>query len=45
VIGRDDAGEWVQLLHPEQGALWASTTVLDLDGDVMTLPLARPTIE
>ncbi len=45
VVGRNGKGDWVQLLLPDGSTVWASTTVLSLDGDVMTLPWSRSSFE
>jgi hypothetical protein len=45
VIGRDRAGEWIQLLLPNDYVLWVSTAVVEVDGDIMQLPVPRATIE
>ncbi len=44
-VGRNSDGSWVQLLQPDGSTLWASITVLNLDGDVMTLPWSRSSYE
>lgn len=44
-VGRNRVGDWLELLLPNGAAVWASTTILNITGDVMTLPLVRPTIE
>ncbi len=44
-VGRNGKGDWVQLLLPDGSTVWASTTVLSLDGDVMTLPWSRSSFE
>ena len=44
-VGRCGKGDWVQLLLPDGSTVWASTTVLSLDGDVMTLPWSRSSFE
>jgi hypothetical protein len=44
VIGRNNGGTWVQLRKDDK-VLWVGADFIDIDGDVMTLPLARPTAE
>ena len=44
-IGRNRAGDWIQLLLPDGGVVWGSATILSLDGDVVTLPFSRSTYE
>lgn len=44
-IGRDRAGEWLQLRLPDNSTLWASRLVLRVDDDIMRLPVSRPTNE
>ncbi len=43
-IGRNNAGDWVQILV-EDKPMWVSTIVAEVDGDIMSLPLVRPTLE
>ena len=43
-IGRNNTGDWIQI-RVEDEILWVSTIVAELDGDVMSLPLVRPTVE
>jgi hypothetical protein len=43
-IGRNNSGDWVQILVDDR-PMWVSTIIAEVDGDVMTLPLVRPTIE
>ena len=43
-IGRNNAGDWVQIIVDNM-PMWVSTIVAEVDGDIMTLPLVRPTIE
>ncbi len=44
-VGRNGKGDWVQLLLPDGSTVWASTLVLSLDGDLMTLPWSRSSFE
>jgi hypothetical protein len=44
VIGRNNHGSWVQVLVDDK-VLWVATELVTLSGDVMDLPLVRPTIE
>ncbi|NDJ77599.1 MAG: hypothetical protein GYB65_15215, partial [Chloroflexi bacterium] len=46
-VGRNNAGTWVQVLYEDvqQKALWVPVEYVNLNVDVMTLPLARPTTE
>jgi len=43
-IGRNNTGDWIQIRVDDE-VLWVSTIVAELDGDVMSLPLVRPTVE
>ncbi len=44
-VGRNNAGDWVQVMVDDV-PLWGSTMVISMgDGDVMSLPLSRSTIE
>ena len=43
-IGRNNAGDWIQIIVNDD-ILWVSTIVANVDGDVMSLPLVRPTVE
>lgn len=43
-IGRNNAGDWLQIIVNDE-VLWVSTIVAEVDGDGMTLPLVRPTVE
>lgn len=43
-IGRNNTGDWIQI-RVEDEILWVSTIVAEVDGDVMSLPLVRPTVE
>jgi len=43
-IGRNNTGDWLQI-RVDDDVLWVSTIVAEVDGDVMSLPLVRPTIE
>jgi len=45
VVGRNGKGDWVQLLEPDGSTVWAATSVLKLDGDIMTLPWSRSSFE
>ena len=45
VVGRNGAGDWAQLLQPDGSTVWASTSVLTLDGNLMTLPWSRSSFE
>ncbi|HLU09364.1 MAG TPA: DUF3048 domain-containing protein [Oceanobacillus sp.] len=44
-IGRNGAGTWVQVLRPDGSLAWLAMEVIQLDGDVMTLPQVRSTFE
>ncbi len=44
-VGRNRAGDWVQLLLPDGSTVWGSTAILSVDGDVMSLPFSRSTFE
>ncbi len=44
-VGRNRAGDWIQLLLPDGSTVWGSTAILSVDGDVMSLPLSRSTFE
>jgi len=44
-IGRNGAGDWVQLRLEDGMVVWGSTQIINVDGDVQMLPLVRPTIE
>jgi hypothetical protein len=44
-IGRDRKGEWIQLLNPAGDVVWASSSILKVDGAVMSLPFSRSTYE
>lgn len=44
-VGRNRTGDWVQLLTADGDAVWASLTVVRVDGDVLSLPLVRSTFE
>lgn len=43
-IGRNNTGDWIQIRVGDD-VLWVSTIVAEVDGDIMSLPLVRPTIE
>lgn len=43
-IGRNNTGDWVQILVEDE-PMWVSTIVAEIDGDIMILPLVRPTNE
>lgn len=43
-IGRNNTGDWVQILVEDE-PMWVSTIVAEVDGDIMSLPLVRPTVE
>lgn len=43
-IGRNNTGDWLQIIVEDE-ILWVSTIVAEVDGDVMSLPLVRPTVE
>jgi hypothetical protein len=43
-IGRNNTGDWIQIRVADD-VLWVSTIVAEVDGDIMSLPLVRPTIE
>ena len=45
VIGRNAAGTWLQVLRPDDTLAWMALEVVQVDGDVMSLPLARSTFE
>ena len=45
VVGRNGKGDWAQLLEPDGTTVWAATSVLKLDGDIMTLPWSRSSYE
>lgn len=45
VIGRDEAGEWVQLLLPNEDVLWIATEMIAIDGNLMLMPVPRSTYE
>lgn len=44
VIGRNNSGSWVQVRKGDN-VLWVATDLVELNRDVLTLPLVRPTIE
>ncbi|MFN8528555.1 MAG: DUF3048 domain-containing protein [Anaerolineae bacterium] len=44
-VGRNRAGDWVQLLLPDGSAAWASLSLVNLSGDITSLPLVRSTFE
>lgn len=44
VIGRNRTGSWLQVVFDDK-VLWIDAEVVDLDGDALSLPLARPTSE
>lgn len=44
-IGRNAAGTWVQVLRPDGGIAWLAMEVVQVDDDVMALPLVRSTFE
>lgn len=43
-IGRNNSGTWVQIIKDDLH-LWVAAEVVTLNGDVMDLPLVRPTVE
>ena len=43
-IGRNNTGDWLQIVVEDE-VLWISTIVAEVDGNVMSLPLVRPTVE
>lgn len=43
-IGRNNTGDWIQIRVDDE-ILWVSTIVAEVDGEVMSLPLVRPTVE
>jgi len=43
-IGRNNAGDWIQILVEDE-PMWVSPIVAEVDGDIMSLPLVRPTVE
>lgn len=43
-IGRNNTGDWVQIIVDDK-PMWVSTIVAEVDGDIMNLPLVRPTVE
>jgi len=46
VIGRNNVGDWVQVLLPDDSTLWVSTSIISLNGfDALTLPISRPSNE
>ncbi|MBE2272165.1 MAG: DUF3048 domain-containing protein [Anaerolinea sp.] len=44
-VGRNRRGDWVQLLLPNGDPVWAAAELLNVDGDVLSLPLVRSTFE
>lgn len=44
-IGRNASGTWVQVLTPGNRVAWLAMEVVQLSGDVMSLPLVRSTFE
>jgi hypothetical protein len=44
-VGRNAAGTWVQVLAADGSPAWLAMEVVQVDGDVMQLPLARSTFE
>jgi hypothetical protein len=44
-IGRNGAGTWLQVLRPDGTLAWLALEVVQVDGDVMSLPLVRSTFE
>jgi hypothetical protein len=44
-IGRNAAGTWVQVLRLDGSIVWLAMEVVQVDGDVMRLPLVRSTFE
>ena len=42
--GRNNRGSWLQFVEAGE-LLWVWRGLVDVQGDVMTLPIARPTIE
>ena len=42
--GRNNQGSWLQFVEADE-LLWVWRGLVDVQGDVMTLPIARPTIE
>jgi hypothetical protein len=44
-IGRDTSGTWVQVLTPSSRVAWLAMEVVQLSGDVFSLPLVRSSFE
>ncbi len=44
IQGRNNSGTWLQI-RDEDNILWVSSDFVDVDGDIMTLPIVRPTNE
>lgn len=44
VYGRNNSGTWVEILKGDL-LLWVAVEAIELSGDVMDIPLVRPTIE
>jgi uncharacterized protein YgiM (DUF1202 family) len=42
VIGRNDAGDWVQVVLPDGSAVWALATTVEVSVGVDTLPVTQP---
>ncbi len=45
VIGRNNRGDWLQIRYDDELTLWIAASLVEVNGDIMSLPVVVPTVD